>query len=177
VIARRSSAPRSGPRLGRAGLRAAVAAGVIAALGVFHVWSRTRVLEAGYQLSSLQEEHARLVAAQDQLQLELSMLTSFRALDQTARGKLARLGLAPPDRGAVWAAGPDRAIAGPSQAGGNGDGHRPRPAGPILASAGTGGGAWPEASAGRGGAQSAANARRARSFMAGSAGGSAVRGP
>lgn len=132
MTARRSSAPRSAPHLGRAAVQAALAAALVAALGVFHVWSRTRVLEAGYQLSALQEEHALLVAAQDQLKLELSMLTSFRALDQAARGKLARLGLAPPDRGAVWAASPDRAIAGPSQAGGNGDGHRPRPAGPIV---------------------------------------------
>ncbi len=136
---RRYSAPRPGAHLGPAGLKIALAAALVAALGVFHVWSRTRVLEAGYQLSALQEEHARLVAAQDQLRLEVSMLTSFRALDQAARGKLAGLGLAPPDRGAVWAAGPDRAIAGPSQAGGNGDGHRPRPAGPILASAGANG--------------------------------------
>jgi len=127
------NAPPPGARIGWPGVKLAVAAALVAALGVFHVWSRTRVLEAGYQLSALQAEHARLVAAQDQLKLELSMLTSFRALDQATRGKLARLGLAPPDRGAVWAAGgPDRAITGPSQAGGKVDGHPPRPAGPIL---------------------------------------------
>ncbi len=130
---RRRSATACSAGFGVTGLKLALVAALVAALGVFHVWSRTRVLEAGYQLSALQAEHARLVGAQDQLKLELSMLTSFRALDQAARGKLARFNLAPPDRGAVWAAGgPDRAITGPSQAGGKVDGHPPRPAGPIL---------------------------------------------
>ncbi len=139
---------RPGATIGVGGLKLALLAALVAALGVFHVWSRTRVLEAGYQLSALQAEHARLVGAQDQLKLELSMLTSFRALDQAARGKLARLNLAPPDRGAVWAAGgPDRAITGPSQAGGKVDGHPPRPAGPFLASAASAGGAQSEANA------------------------------
>jgi hypothetical protein len=110
-----------------------LAASLFAALGVFHVWSRTRVLASGYALAELQEEHARLVAAQDQLRIELGMLTSFQALDQAARTKLSSLGLAPPDRGAVWAASPGRPPTdSPGRAGVDGVGHRPGPAGPIV---------------------------------------------
>jgi hypothetical protein len=114
-------------------LELALAASLIVALGVFHVWSRTRVLASGYALAELQQEHTRLVAAQDQLQIELGMLTSFQALDQAARTRLSKLSLAPPDRGAVWAAGPGRPPTdSPGRAGVDGVGHRPRPAGPIV---------------------------------------------
>ncbi len=118
-------------------LELGLAAALVAALGVFHVWSRTRVVAAGYSLYELQQEHARLVAAQDQLKIELGMLTSFQALDQVARTKLSKLGLAPPDRGAVWAAGPGRPTTdGPGRAGVDGVVHRPRPAGPIVGALG-----------------------------------------
>jgi hypothetical protein len=88
------------------GLELGLAAALLAALGIFHVWSRTEVLEAGYQLSTLQAEHSKLVASQDQLRIELGMLTSPRALEDAARTRLAKLNLALPARGAVWAAGP-----------------------------------------------------------------------
>ena len=123
------------------GMELLLAASLVAALGVFHVWSRTRVVAAGYSLYELQEEHVRLVAAEDQLRIELGMLTSFQALDQMARTKLSRLGLAPPDRGAVWAAGPDRPRDGPGRAGVDGVDHRSRPAGPIVGMAWNTGGA------------------------------------
>lgn len=122
---------------GKLTLELGLAAALVAALGVFHVWSRTRVVAAGYSLYELQQEHARLVAAQDQLRIELGMLTSFQALDQVARTKLSKLGLAPPDRGAVWAAGPGRPTTdGPGRAGVDGVDHRPRPAGPIVGALG-----------------------------------------
>jgi len=132
-----SARGRQPPRRPRAeilgtGLELLLAASLVAALGVFHVWSRTRVVAAGYSLYELQEEHARLVAGQDQLRIELGMLTSFQALDQVTRTKISRLGLAPPDRGAVWAAGPDRPADGPGRVGVDGVDHRPRPAGPIV---------------------------------------------
>ncbi len=115
------------------GLELALAVSLVGALGVFHVWSRTRVLASGYALAELQQEHTRLVTSQDQLKIELGMLTSFQALDQAARTKLAKLGLAPPDRGAVWAAGPGRPPTdSPGRAGVDGVGHRPRPAGPFV---------------------------------------------
>ncbi len=112
------------------GLELGLAAALLAALGIFHVWSRTQVLEAGYALSSLQAEHSRLVADKDRLGIELGMLTSPRALEDAARTKLAKLGLALPARGAVWAAGPDDG--GPGRAGGKGVDHPSRPAGPIV---------------------------------------------
>lgn len=135
--------PHGPPRkIAKLTLELGLAAALVAALGVFHVWSRTRVVAAGYSLYELQQEHARLVAAQDRLKIELGMLTSFQALDQVARTKLSKLGLAPPDRGAVWAAGPGRPTTdGPGRAGVDGVVHRPRPAGPIV---GVARGAGPE---------------------------------
>jgi hypothetical protein len=138
-----------------------LAAGLIAALGVFQVWSRTRVVAAGYALADLQQEHARLVAAQDQLHIELGMLTSFQALDQAARTKLSRLGLAPPDRGAVWAEGPGHLRGAPGRAGVDGVGHPPRPAEPILGSAA---GYGPRATAGDRGSRSRGLQPAARSL-------------
>jgi hypothetical protein len=121
------------PRVFGIALEVALAVSLVAALGLFHVWSRTRVLASGYALAELQQEHSRLVASQDQLRIELGMLTSFPALDQAARTKLSKLGLAPPDRGAVWAASPGRPPTdSPGRAGVDGVGHRPRPAGPIV---------------------------------------------
>lgn len=121
----------SAPALSGAGREMLLAASLLAALGVFQVWSHTRVVAAGYALYDLQQEHARLMAAQDQLRIELGMLTSPQALDQAARTKLVKLGLAPPDRGAVWAAGPDRPMVDPGRAGVDGVIHPPRPAEPI----------------------------------------------
>jgi hypothetical protein len=111
------------------------AALLVAALGVFHVWSRTRVVAAGYALGELQTEHARLVASHDQLGIELGMLTSPKALEKKARTTLSKLGMAPPDRGSVWAAGPGRPEDGPGRAGVDGVGDRPRPAEPSLPAA------------------------------------------
>jgi cell division protein FtsL len=93
------------PRLGRA---AAVAL-VVAALGVFHVWSRTRVLSAGYALGELQKEHVRLTSEHDRLRIEVETLRSPASLERYAR---TRLGMAPPAPGAVQAAGPRLALAG-----------------------------------------------------------------
>lgn len=113
-----------------------VAAALALALGVFHVWSRTRVLAAGYELGELQKSHAELTAAHDALRIELEMLRSPARLEEAVRTKLSRLGMAPPDRGAVWAAGPGRTMGnpmgGPGRAGVDGDGDPSRPAGPAL---------------------------------------------
>jgi cell division protein FtsL len=93
------------PRLARPALVAVLAA----ALGVFHVWSRTRVVAAGYQLGELQKEHVRLTSEQDRLRIEVETLRSPSALERFAR---TRLGMAPPAPGAVLAAGPRLALAG-----------------------------------------------------------------
>ncbi len=124
-------APRRGPGSRRA-LELSLAAALLAAVGVFHIWSRTRVLAAGYELGELQRQHAELVAAQDQLRIELEMLRSPAQLEQAVRTRLVKLGMAPPDRGAVLAAGPERPLDAPGRAGVDGVGHRPRPAEPSL---------------------------------------------
>jgi cell division protein FtsL len=93
------------PRLGRA---AAIAL-LVAALGVFHVWSRTRVLSAGYALGELQKEHVKLTSEHDRLRIEVETLRSPASLERYAR---TRLGMAPPAPGAVQAAGPRLALAG-----------------------------------------------------------------
>lgn len=93
------------PRVARAAALAAVAV----ALGVFHVWARTRVVAAGYELGELQKEHVRLSSEHDRLRIEVETLRSPAALERFAR---TRLGMAPPAPGAVRAAGPRLALAG-----------------------------------------------------------------
>jgi cell division protein FtsL len=105
LAARRRAAPPVAPHLARAALVAAVAV----ALGVFHVWARTRVVAAGYELGELQKEHVRLTSEHDRLRIEVETLRSPAALERFAR---TRLGMAPPAPGAVRAAGPRLALAG-----------------------------------------------------------------
>ncbi|HET8538334.1 MAG TPA: cell division protein FtsL [Anaeromyxobacter sp.] len=104
-----AAAPRAAravaPRLARPAL---VAVAVIS-LGVFHVWARTRVVAAGYELGALQREHVRLTSEHDRLRIEVETLRSPAALERFAR---TRLGMAPPAPGAVRAAGPRLALAG-----------------------------------------------------------------
>jgi cell division protein FtsL len=111
------------PRLGRA---AAIAL-LVAALGVFHVWSRTRVLSAGYALGELQKEHVKLTSEHDRLRIEVETLRSPASLERYAR---TRLGMAPPAPGAVSAAGPHIAMAGEGGKGVDRAKHRPGPAEP-----------------------------------------------
>jgi cell division protein FtsL len=106
-------APRVVPR-GRLRARGALArpallALLVVALGVFHIWSRTRVLSAGYALGELQKEHQRLTSEHDRLRIEVETLRSPATLERFAR---TRLGMAPPAPGAVQAAGPRLALAG-----------------------------------------------------------------
>jgi cell division protein FtsL len=103
----RTGRPRAAvaPALARAGLLALA----LGALGVFHVWSRTRVLSAGYALGELQKEHVRLTSEHDRLRIEVETLRSPATLERFAR---TRLGMAPPAPGAVQAAGPRLALAG-----------------------------------------------------------------
>lgn len=108
---------------------------LVVGLGVFHVWARTRVVAAGYTLGELQREHAALETARDRLRIELEYLRSPAELDRAVRTRLSRLGMAPPDRGAVLAAGPALPSGtAPGRAGVDGVGHPPRPAEPALSS-------------------------------------------
>lgn len=124
--------PRAGAgHLGRLG-RTALAVALLAAVGVFHVWSRTRVLAAGYALGELQKEHVRLTSEHDRLRIEVETLRSPAALERFAR---TRLGMAPPAPGAVSAAGPRVAEAGEGGRGVDGAKHRPGPAEPSRSRA------------------------------------------
>ena len=126
----RASTTRARPRAGSSArvLRAAAAALLVVALGVFHIGSRTRVLATGYELGELAKAHARLVSEHDRLRIEVETLRSPPALERYAR---ARLGMAPPAPGAVLAAGPRLASAGAGRAGVDGVGHRSGPAEPA----------------------------------------------
>jgi cell division protein FtsL len=98
VRARARTSSRGGavPRI----LAAAALAALLGAVGVFHVWSRTRVIEAGYALARLEAEHRRLASERDRLRIEVATLRAPGRLEQFAR---ARLGMAPPAPGAVVA--------------------------------------------------------------------------
>jgi cell division protein FtsL len=77
-------------------------AAALAGLGIFHVWTQTRVVAAGYSLARLEAENRRLSAERDRLKLEVSTLRAPGRLERYAR---ARLGMAPPAPGAVVAVG------------------------------------------------------------------------
>jgi len=99
---------------------------LLAAVGVFHVWSRTRVIAAGYDLARLEAEHRRLLAERDRLRIEVTTLRAPGRLESFAR---TRLGMAPPAPGAVVAgtAGGVALVGG----GKGGAGHRTAPAEPA----------------------------------------------
>jgi cell division protein FtsL len=103
-------------------LRTTAAVLLVAAIAFFHVWSRTRVVAAGYALGELQREHVNLESEHDRLRIEVETLRSPAVLEKVAR---TRLGMAPPAPGAVSVAGPRIAVAGD---GGKGvDGAKPGP--------------------------------------------------
>ena len=90
-------APSRTAFLGRL-VRAVALVLLLAAIGVFHVWSRTRVVSAGYALGELQREHVNLESEHDRLRIEVETLRSPAMLERIAR---TRLGMAPPAPGAV----------------------------------------------------------------------------
>jgi cell division protein FtsL len=126
--------PASGPRRASAVLMALLLLAPLTALGVFHVWSRTRVLTAGYELGRLESEHRQLLAERDRLKLEVATLRSPGRLERFARE---RLGMAPPAPGAVVAG----MVGGKVVVGGvvDGAGRRPGPAEPVVRGPGGGG--------------------------------------
>jgi len=117
---------------GRPGGPAAVLLGLalaapLAGVGIFHVWSRTRVQASGYELGRLESEHRQLLAERDRLNLEVASLRSPGRLERFARE---RLGMAPPAPGSVVAG----MAGGKVWVGGVGDGadQRPGPAEPDV---------------------------------------------
>ena len=126
-------------------LRAVVAVRLAAAIGLFHVWSRTRVVAAGYALGELQREHVNLESEHDRLRIEVETLRSPAVLEKVAR---TRLGMAPPAPGAVSVAGPRVALAGERGKGVDGAEHGPGPAEPSPLAVGRAAAAGPVADLG-----------------------------
>ncbi|HTP50980.1 MAG TPA: cell division protein FtsL [Anaeromyxobacteraceae bacterium] len=116
-------------------LAAALLVTPFAGWGVLHVWTRTKVLVAGYELDRLHAEHDRLQAECDRLKLEVETLRSPGRLERYARE---RLGMAPPAPGTVVAG----TVGGKAALGGTVDGadRRPGPAEPASSRAGRSGG-------------------------------------
>ena len=108
-------------------LRAVAAVLLAAAIGLFHVWSRTQVVAAGYALGELQREHVNLESEHDRLRIEVETLRSPAVLEKVARTKL---GMAPPAPGSVSVAGPRIAVAGDGGKGVDGAKHGPGTAEP-----------------------------------------------
>jgi len=112
-------------------LAAAALALPLAGLGIFHVWSRTRVLDAGYEFGRLEAENRRLLDERDRLNLEVATLRSPGRLERYARE---RLGMAPPAPGTVVAGMEGGKVAVGEVV--DGADHRPGPAEPVVSRAG-----------------------------------------
>jgi cell division protein FtsL len=134
VKPRRASGRRGAGVAGHV-LRTTLLVSVVAALLIFHIWSRTRVLASGYELGELQRAHARLVSEHDRLRLEVESLRSPTTLERWARTKLE---MAPPAPGTVRVAEPATATADAGRAGGDGVDHRTTPAEPVAGRAAAG---------------------------------------
>lgn len=80
--------------------RTALLVGLLASVGLFHVWSHTRVTTAGYRLGELQRTQEALIAQRNRLEVEVATLRAPGRLERFAREKL---GMAPPEPGAVVA--------------------------------------------------------------------------
>ncbi|HEX9290491.1 MAG TPA: cell division protein FtsL [Anaeromyxobacteraceae bacterium] len=109
--------------------RAALLVGALAAVGVFHVWSHTRVTAAGYRLGELQRAQEVLRAERNRLEVEVATLRAPGRLEGYAR---ARLGMAPPAPGAVVAGWTGVAAAGRAGRAGGEESLRPAPAEPVV---------------------------------------------
>ena len=75
--------------------RAALLVSALVAVGVFHVWSHTRVTAAGYRLGELQRTQESLRAERNRLEVEVATLRAPGRLESFAR---ARLGMARVER-------------------------------------------------------------------------------
>jgi len=101
----------------------------VAAVGIVHVWSHTRVTAAGYRLGELQRTQESLRAQRDRLEVEVATLRAPGRLEEFAR---ARLKMAPPAPGAVVAGWKGVAAAGRAGTVGEEVLQRPTPAEPVV---------------------------------------------
>jgi cell division protein FtsL len=100
----------------------------VAAVGILHVWSHTRVTAAGYRLGELQRTQESLRAQRDRLEVEVATLRAPGRLEEFAR---TRLRMAPPAPGAVVAGGKG-VVAGWAGTVGEEEIQRPTPAEPVV---------------------------------------------
>ncbi len=110
-------------------LRAALCAAALAGVGIFHVWSHTRVTNEGYRLDELRRSREALRAERNRLEIEVATL---RAPGRLASLAEKRLGMAPPAPGAVVAGRAVAAAAGRTGRAGGEEGLRPAPAEPAV---------------------------------------------
>jgi len=74
-------------------LRAGLCAAALAGVGIFHVWSHTRVTNEGYRLDELRRSREALRAERNRLEIEVATLRAPGRLKTLAQE---RLGMAPP---------------------------------------------------------------------------------
>ncbi len=127
AIGRRARRPFAGPAALVA--RGALLVGAVAAVGVVHVWSHTRVTTVGYRLGDLQRAQDALRTERDRLEVEVATLRAPGRLEEFAR---TRLRMAPPAPGAVVAGGKGAVVAGRVGTVGEREFHRPAPAEPVV---------------------------------------------
>jgi len=72
--------------------------GLLGAVGILHVASRSQVVDAAYRLSALEAESRTLALANDRLKLELATLKRPSRLEAIARSQL---GMGPADASVV----------------------------------------------------------------------------
>jgi cell division protein FtsL len=125
-----SATPRGGAAL--LVLRATLCAAALAGVGVFHVWSHTRVTSAGYRLDDLRRSREALRVERNRLEVEVATLRAPGRLQSLAR---ARLGMAPPAPGAVVAGRAWAAVAGRADGAGGEESLRLAPAEPAVRAA------------------------------------------
>jgi cell division protein FtsL len=102
--------------------RPALLVAALAAVGIVHVWTHTRVTAAGYRLGELQRAQEALRTERNRLEVEVATLRAPGRLEGYAR---ARLGMAPPAPGTVVVDGAGEAVAGRVGVAGGEDGARP----------------------------------------------------
>lgn len=109
--------------------RAALCAAALAGVGVFHVWSHTRVTNEGYRLDELRRAREALRGERNRLEIEVATLRAPGRLSSLARE---RLGMAPPAPGAVVAGRAVAAAAGGTGRAAGEESLRPAPAEPAV---------------------------------------------
>jgi cell division protein FtsL len=78
-------------------LAGSLACALLAAVALFHAWTRTQVTEEGYRLSRLAQEQKRLLDERDRLTRQVAELRTPARIERLARERLS-MGPAPTER-------------------------------------------------------------------------------